>query len=209
MNSIIHVVDDDSSVRKSLSRVLELRGASVRLHASAEEFIAQYDDSERACLILDLRLPGLNGLELQNVIRRAGFPVPIVFMTGHGDIPLSVQAMRDGAVDFLTKPFRNADLLDALERACARAEQWFDAMQEQQRIEARFASLTDREREVLDQVARGKLNKVIAGELGITEKTVKVHRASGMKKLAADSVAELVRMQASLESASPAWGLRT
>lgn len=203
---LIHVVDDDDSVRKSLLRVLTLNGFEVCTHDSAEEFIHRFDEGVHSCLILDLRLPGLNGLELQDALRKTQCPVPVVFMSGHGDIPLSVQAMRGGAVDFLAKPFRNAELFDAIQRACDRAAQWKQVANELQERRRLFESLTKREQQVVREVAKGKLNKVIAAELGVTEKTIKVHRASGMKKLGIQSIPELVQFLALLDETSVPWG---
>ena len=178
----VFVVDDDASVRKSLARLIAVAGWKVETLASADEFLERAPHDRPACLVLDVRLPGLNGLELQERLARDDGDIPIVFITGHGDIPMGVRAMKAGAVDFLPKPFEDEALLEAIGRAIERDRQI-------RPIRARLESLTPREREVFALVVRGMLNKQFAGHLRITEKTVKVHRARVMEKMRADSLA--------------------
>jgi len=196
----VFVVDDDPSVRRALERLLRAGGLRVASFASAREFLASawgpFSEGEAApgCLVLDVNLPGPSGLDLQRELSRAGLPIPIVFITGHGDIPMSVRAMKAGAVDFLPKPFEDEDLLGAVHRALERDERSRRRRCERAGIEERIGSLTPREREVFALVVEGRLNKQIAAALGVAEKTVKVHRARVMEKMGADSLAELVRM---------------
>jgi FixJ family two-component response regulator len=192
--SVVFVVDDDPSVRKSLTRVLTSTGYAVETFASAREFLAREPFVGPCCLVLDVRMPGLTGLELQEALAGAGHRMPIVFITGHGDISMSVKAMKDGAVDFLTKPFDVESLIEAVQRALKKDIK--DLGEEGQTAEVleRVKLLTPREMEVFALVVTGLLNKQIAGELGIGEKTVKVHRARVMEKMRAGSLAELVRL---------------
>ena len=190
----VFVVDDYAPGRKSISRLLRTAGFAVTAFASAKEFLAQYDPETPGCLVLDLAMPEVSGLELQTILAGKGSLLPIIFLTAHGDIPKSVQAMKRGATDFLTKPVNDEDLLAAvraaIEKHCAlRREQ-----AELSEIRARLVTLTPREREVLEYVVAGKLNKQIAGELGTVEQTVKIHRAHVMQKMKVQSVAELVRL---------------
>ncbi len=190
----VFVVDDYAPGRKSISRLLRTAGFAVTAFASAKEFLAQYDPETPGCLVLDLAMPEVSGLELQTILAGKGSLLPIIFLTAHGDIPKSVQAMKRGATDFLTKPVNDEDLLAAvraaIEKHCAlRREQ-----AELSEIRARLVTLTPREREVLEYVVAGKLNKQIAGELGTVEQTVKIHRAHVMQKMRVQSVAELVRL---------------
>lgn len=191
---IVFVVDDDSSVRRSLARLLKAHGYQTQLFASAQEFLQHQGDYGPGCVVLDLQLPGLSGLDLQAELAAAGRAIPIVFITGHGDIPSSVKAMKAGAVDFLTKPVRAAVLLDAVRAAVARDVRERHSREAVAAVAARLRTLTSRERQVLALVVTGKLNKQIAHELGTTEKTVKVHRSRAMHKLGAASIAELVRL---------------
>jgi FixJ family two-component response regulator len=190
----VFVIDDDESVRRSLSRLLKTAGWRVETFATAGAFLESTPPNRPGCLVLDLQLPGVSGLELQATLMRAGRDIPIVFITGHGDVPSSVRAMKGGAVDFLQKPFDAQELLDCVGRALGRNREQRARRAEREVVEARFATLTPREREVLALVVTGKLNKQIAGDLGIAEKTIKVHRGRVMTKMQAGSVAELVRM---------------
>jgi FixJ family two-component response regulator len=191
---VIFVVDDDPSVRKSLVRLIGAAGYAVKPFASAQEFLAREPSSGPCCLVLDIRMPGVTGLELQRTLASALHGIPIVFMTGHGDIPMSVTAMKAGAIDFLTKPFDGKELLGAIERAVAKDTRALGAEARTGEIQQRARLLTPRESQVFALVVTGMLNKQIAGELGIGEKTVKVHRARVMEKMRAGSVAELVRL---------------
>jgi FixJ family two-component response regulator len=182
-NSCVHVIDDDVAVLNALARLLGAAGLPVQTFASAKEFFAQHSPEQRGCLVLDLLLPGANGLEVQEALAGEDCPLPVVFLSGHGDVVASVRAMKAGAVDFLTKPFEAEALIAAVRQALARDG-----------VAARVASLTPRERQVLGQLVEGKLNKQIAAELGASEKTIKVHRARVLQKMAARSIAGLVRM---------------
>jgi FixJ family two-component response regulator len=190
----IFVVDDYAAVRSSISRLLRAAGFVVTAFGSAQEFLAQYDPGAWGCLVLDVAMPGLNGLELQDVLAKAGSLLPIVFLTGEGDIPKSVQAMKRGASDFLTKPVDEKDLLAAVRAAIGKDRAYRRKQAELYEIRARLATLTPREREVLEYVVAGKLNKQIASDLGTVEQTIKVHRAHVMEKMKVRSVAELVRL---------------
>ena len=190
---VVFVVDDDASMREALSSLLRSVGLRVLTFASVGDFLIAQRPDAPACLVLDVRLPEISGLELQRTLAAARDPLPIIFITGHGDIPMSVRAMKAGAVEFLTKPFSHRDLLDAVRLALegdrlARRQRALDL-----EIRARYDSLTPREQQVLHQVVAGKLNKQIAAELGTSERTVKAHRAQVMGKMQVDSVAELVR----------------
>ena len=192
--SIVFVVDDDASVREGLSDLVASVGLSVEAFKSAQEFLEHNRPDAPGCLVLDVRLPGLSGLDLQRELIRSDAPIPIIFITAHGDIPMSVRAIKEGAVDFLTKPFRDQDLLDAIQRALEN-----DRSARQERAKAtelrhRYKSLTKREGEVMKLIVSGLLNKQIAGELGTSEITVKIHRGNVMLKMKAQSVVELVRM---------------
>lgn len=190
----VHVIDDDEGVRVSIRRLLQSAGIAVELFSSGEEFLETVPEGAAGCIILDIQLPGLDGLSLQQALSERGIALPIVFITGYGDIPMSVAAMRQGAEDFLAKPFKPDDLLAAIGRAFERDRTIRSDDEERQAILDRIGQLTPREREVFLLVVVGKLNKQIAGELGITEKTVKVHRGRVMEKMEVDSLAELVRL---------------
>jgi FixJ family two-component response regulator len=191
----VFLVDDDDSVRNALARLIRTAGYEIKTFASAQEFIESKPEiTAVACLVLDVRLPGLNGLDLQDALRAAKVPIPIVFITGHGDIPMSVKAMKAGAVDFLPKPVRAETLLPAIEQALARASRERAEGAELEDIRRRLNALTPREREVMVWVVKGTLNKQIAFELGTVEKTIKVHRARVMEKMEVGSLAELVRL---------------
>jgi FixJ family two-component response regulator len=190
----VFVIDDDASVRRALARLIKSAGRQVQMFASAREFLdgAHYRQGP-ACLVLDVHLPDLNGLDLQRELKAAHATLPIIFITGYGDIPMSVKAMKAGAVDFLPKPVQGADLLRAIEQALARAARDGAEREELEVIQSRVATLTPRELEVMALVVRGLLNKQIAFELGTVEKTIKVHRARVMEKMRVESLAELVR----------------
>jgi FixJ family two-component response regulator len=188
------LVDDDAGVRKALVRLLKTAGHAVEAFASAREFLARPPYDAPGCLVLDLRMPEMTGLELQEALERVGHAIPVVFISGHGDIPASVKAMKAGAIDFLTKPVQNKELLQAIERALARDAAARAERTERDTARARFERLTPRERQVCALVAAGLLNKQIAFELGTGEKNIKWHRAHVMEKLGVGSVAELVRL---------------
>jgi FixJ family two-component response regulator len=190
----IFVVDDDPAVLKSLGRLLRSAGFPVETCPSAQDFLARHNLATPGCLVLDVAMPGLNGLEVQRAMTAIGDERPIVFLTGHGDIPTSVEAMKRGAVDFLTKPVNAEDLLKAIRSAIIKDSVRRLQREEVEEIKERVATLTPREREVLAYVISGRLNKQIAGELGTAEKTIKVHRARVMEKMKVQSVAELVRL---------------
>lgn len=191
---MVFVVDDDASVRKSLTRVLAAAGYAVEQFASAGDFLARERYARPCCLVLDVRMPGLSGLDLQTALAAAGRRLPIVFVTGHVDVPMTVQGMRNGAVDWLTKPFGAKELLNAVERAVAKDVQDRSDAARVAEVEERAKRLSPRELQVFALVVTGMLNKQIAGVLGVVEKTVKVHRARVMTKMQAGSVAELVRL---------------
>jgi len=195
---IVHVLDDDSSVRVAITRLLSAVGYEVRPHANAASYLLDPTSEGPSCLVLDVRMPGASGLEVQDALARLKISVPIVFLTGHGDIPMSVQAMRAGAVDFLTKPVKREALLAAVRKALEGQMATRADRAQHQELKARFESLTVREREVFDGVVAGKLNKQIAAQLNIAERTVKAHRSQLMEKMQAQSVAELVRQAENL-----------
>lgn len=190
----VFVVDDDSGVRSSIRLLLKSVGIAATPIASAQEFLAAYDPAQPGCLVLDIRMPGMSGLELQQELNRRGAILPVLFITGHGDVPMAVEAMQQGAFDFLQKPFRDQDLIDRVQKALLRDQENRAALQQHDQIRERLASLTTRERQVLDLLTQGKQNKVMAAELGISQRTVEIHRAHVMEKLGASSVAQLVRM---------------
>jgi len=190
----VHLVDDDASFLTAISRLLRSSGFSVKTYLSAHEFLAQRDVDAPGCVLADLRMPQMSGLDLQSAIAQTSNPLPILFLTGHGDIPSTVRAMRGGAEDFLEKRAPKVKLLDAVKRALARDARERDARTRQRELRARFDALTVRELEVLSHVVQGRLNKQIAGDLGIHERTVKLHRTAITTKLGVQSVAELTRL---------------
>jgi FixJ family two-component response regulator len=191
---VVFVIDDDASVRAALSSLIRSVGLRVEVFASASEFLAAKRTDGPSCLILDVRLPGMSGLNFQAELAKANIVIPIIFITGHGDIPMSVKAMKAGAVEFLTKPFRDQDLLDAIKVALERARSWIESEKAVSELRANFESLSPRETEVMARVTSGLLNKQIAAELGVSEVTVKVHRGHVMQKMGAKSLADLVKM---------------
>jgi RNA polymerase sigma factor (sigma-70 family) len=191
---LVFIVDDDAAVRRSVERLIRSVGLNVESFASADEFLRREPPEGPACVVLDVRMPGLSGLDLQEKLAAADLAIPIIFMTGHGTVPMSVRAMKAGAVDFLQKPFDDQDLLDAVHQALERDRQARLADEQLQNVRQRMETLTPREREVFALVVSGMLNKQIAAELGTSEKTIKVHRARVMQKMHADSLADLVRL---------------
>jgi FixJ family two-component response regulator len=202
--SFVFVVDDDVSVRESLELLLRHEGLSVETFVSAQEFLGRPRVTVPSCLVLDISLPGLNGLELQKRVAAERHEMPIIFITGHGDIPMTVQAMKAGAVEFLTKPFSDEILLSAIHNALERSKALVDRDTEIRALKARYARLTSREREVMALVVVGLPNKQVGGELGISEITVKAHRGSMMRKMKAESLAELVSIATRLRLTRPA-----
>ena len=195
----VFVVDDDESVRGSLRFLLRSAGLESRAFGSAPEFLGAYDPAQPGCLVLDVRMPGMSGLELQQELNLRGAVIPVIFITGHGDIPMAVEAMQHGAHDFLQKPFRDEDLIERVRRALAKDAKARAALEEHKVIREHLDSLTPREREVLVLMARGKPNKIMAHELGVSQRTVEIHRARVMEKSGASSLAELVRMVMDVE----------
>ncbi len=192
--AIVYVVDDDAQTREALKNLMRSVGLHAEVFASAQDFLRSKRPDVPACLVLDVRLRGLSGLDLQKRMAEAKIEVPIIFITGYGDIPMTVQAMKAGAVEFLTKPFRNQELLDAIQQALERDRSTREQRAKNEELYDRYDSLTPREREVMTLVVAGLLNKQIAGELGTSETTVKNHRHQIMEKMGADSLAELVKM---------------
>lgn len=196
---VVFVVDDDASVRNALANLLCSVGLKVQTFGTAQEFLSSERPDAPGCLVLDVRLPGLSGLDLQRQLAEARIQLPIIFITGHGDIQMSVDAMKAGAVEFLTKPFREQVLLDAIQQAVERDRAAYAQRAALAKLRGRYQELTPREQEIMVLVVRGLMNKQIAGELGTTEATVKVHRAKVMHKLQADSLADLIRMAEKLD----------
>jgi len=190
----VYLVDDDAGVRKAVSRLLRARGYDVQSYSSPQEFLQQQDPAAAGCAVLDVAMPGLDGLALQRALTAGGSRRPVIFITGKGDVPTSVRAMKAGALDFLTKPVREKDLLEAIQRAQTRDAELRQLRSELDSIQAKINTLTPREREVFTHVVAGRLNKQIAGDLGTVEKTIKVHRSRMMEKLGLRSVTDLVRM---------------
>jgi FixJ family two-component response regulator len=193
-NATVLIIDDDSNLRASIARLLESLGLTTQQFASISDFLASCVPAGPSCLVLDVRLPGQSGLDFQRDLAAANRELPIIFITGHGDIPMSVRAMKGGAIEFLTKPFRDQDLIDAIQLGLARDRTRRENEMALASIKERFDSLTSREREIMIEVARGRLSKQIAGDIGIAEPTVKVHRSRLMRKMKARSLPELARM---------------
>jgi FixJ family two-component response regulator len=194
----IYIVDDDDSMRQAIALLLRTVGYTPVAFARPTDFLDKYDPDQHACLVLDIRMPQMSGLQVQQQLNRHGAMLPVIFITGHGDIPMAVQAMKDGAVDFLTKPFRDQDLLDRINGALKQDAENRAAIERQADLRRRAESLTPREREVFGLIVDGKANKVIAIDLELSERTVEIHRANVMEKMGARSVAHLVRMHLTL-----------
>ena len=190
----VFLVDDDEAVRDSLGLLMKSVGLTSRSFASAGEFLAEYDPDSSGCLVLDIRMPGMSGMELQQKLIEMRAILPIIFITGHGDIPMAVEAMQRGAVDFIPKPFRDHELLDRINKALEDDRKNRDALVEREEVEKCIAKLTPREKQVLELVVQGKANKVIAGDLAVSQRTVEIHRARVMEKMQSRSLAHLVRM---------------
>jgi len=200
----VFIVDDDEGVRDGLSLLLATVGVSCELYESAQEFLDAYDGEKRGCLVLDIRMPRMTGLDLQKKLQEMGSVLPVIFITGHGDIPMAVEAMRRGALDFIRKPFREHDLLERINEALNIDEDAHRKALDRQEIEERLSTLSQREKEVFDRVADGQMNKVIAADLGISERTVEVHRGQVMKKLDVRTLAQLVRVKIEMEQSAAA-----
>lgn len=200
--SVIFVIDDDASLRDSLKKLFRIVGLHAETFATATDFLHKNLPDVPACLVLDIRLPGISGLDFQVELAKVGIKIPIIFMTGYGDIPMTVQAMKAGALDFLSKPFRDQDMVDAVQRALERDRARRQAERDNAQLRTNFESLSPREREVMASIAEGLMNKQIATQLGLAEITVKLHRSSLMRKMNARSVAELARMAQILGIAS-------
>jgi len=198
----VFVVDDDEPVRDSIAMLLETVELPYETFASAQEFLNAYQRDRTGCLVLDIRMPGMSGLELQDHLQKIRSPIPIVFITGHGDIPMAVEAMKRGAVDFIRKPFRDQELLDRIKEALSLDHDQRAAYQNLEEIRTRVGTLTPREFEVFQRVADGQANKVVAIELGISERTVEIHRSQVMQKTRARTLADLVRMKLNLDQGS-------
>ena len=195
----VFIVDDDNAVRGSLRLLLKSAGLPAVAHASAKEFLDNWHPEQPGCLILDVRMPGMSGIELQSELNRRGAIIPVIFISGHGDIPMAVEAIQHGAFDFLPKPFSDKDLIDRVQRALATDAENRKALVGKDALRNRYDSLTPREQEVLALVTQGKANKVMAGDLGVSQITVEIHRARVMEKMGANSLAHLVRMTIDLE----------
>jgi FixJ family two-component response regulator len=196
--AIIHIIDDDESMRAALDSLLRSVGLVTRAHASVKDFLAAGNTDAPGCLVLDVRMPGVNGLDFQDQLSGLGVRLPVILMTGHGDVPMSVRGMKAGAVDFLIKPFRDQDMLDAVTAAVARDAVRRKSEDERTALQEKLATLSPREQQVMQLVAAGKMNKQVAGDLGLSEITVKIHRGVAMRKMGARTLADLVRMAEAL-----------
>jgi two-component system, LuxR family, response regulator FixJ len=198
LNSTVYIVDDDSAIRHAMDLLMRSVGLEYEIFHSADDFLASYSDEWAGCLVLDIRMPGLGGMELQDKLNESGSTLPIIFITGHGDVPMAVKAMQKGAVDFIQKPFRDQELLDRLKDALESEQVSRSVREEKAAVLDRIEKLTARESQVLDLVVTGKPNKVIAYELDVSQRTVEIHRARVMEKMHARSLADLVRMHLSI-----------
>ena len=196
--STVYVVDDDSAVRSSLGMLLRSVGLPVMGYASATDFLAHYDTRQPGCLVLDVRMPGKSGLELQQHLNLKGAMIPVIFITGHGDVPMAVEAMQHGAFDFVQKPFRDQDLLDRIQKALTQDRENRSTLQQHDALRVRLATLTPRERQVMDLMTQGRPNKLMAADLDLSQRTIEIHRAHVMEKMQANSLAQLVRMSIDL-----------
>lgn len=201
--SCVHIVDDDNSFRRAVGRLLQAEGFTVREYTSAGEFLISSPESHSGCVLLDIRMPGPSGLELQDALRQRGIHLPIIFLSGHGDIPISVRAMKAGAMDFLTKPVKRPVLLNAVRAAVDLGVKGREYRDQRRAWQDRYATLTPRERQVFELVVVGRLNKQIASDLGTSQRTVKAHRSQVMRKMQVQSVAELVHIAENIERDSP------
>jgi two-component system response regulator FixJ len=197
----VYIVDDDEAVRESLALLLDSMDQNCQSFNSAVDFLNAYSGGMTGCLVLDIRMPGMNGLELQKQLNTEGSILPIIFVTGHGDVPMAVEAMQHGAVDFIQKPYREQDLLDKINMAIALDESNREALEHRHKIIEKLSTLTPREKEVMEMMVNGKANKVIAIDLGISQRTVEIHRARVMEKMATNSLAHLVKMVVAVENA--------
>ena len=202
-SQVVHVVDDDEAVLDAMRLLFRSVGLPCRGYGSATEFLEAFDPDQPGCLVLDVRMPGVSGLDLQRELLRRGTVIPIIFVTAHGDVPMAVDAMKAGAADFLQKPFRDQDLLTKVQQALARDTEYRAEASAHREAQAHLATLTPREHEIMERVVAGQANKVIASELGISQRTVEVHRARVMEKMGVDSVADLVRKALQAKEASP------
>jgi FixJ family two-component response regulator len=196
----VYVIDDDDGMRRALSLLLSSVGYQTLAFSNPSEFLAQFDPDTHGCLVLDIRMPGMSGLELQQHLNRTGSMLPVIFITGHGDVPMAVQAMKEGAFEFIQKPFRDQDLLDRINHALQQDAESRNNLARRADVVRRLETLTPRERQVMDMVVEGSANKVIAIDLNLSERTVEIHRAKVMEKMGARSVAHLVKLQLSLRS---------
>ena len=199
---IVYVIDDDDGMRKALSLLLSTVGYKTLVFASPGDFLANFDPDTHGCLVLDIRMPGMSGLELQQHLNRTGSMLPVIFITGHGDVPMAVQAMKEGAFEFIQKPFRDQDLLDRINHALQQDAESRNTLARRADVVRRLETLTPRERQVMDMVVDGAANKVIAIDLSLSERTVEIHRAKVMEKMGARSVAHLVKLHLSLHNES-------